>query len=123
MDNDNLAHFGVKGMRWGVRKDEPAHEDSARATSAATKAKTGGVHTLSNEELRKLNERLNLEQQYSSLSSNKTTVNRGNSKVKQLLKLGQTANEVNTFAGSPAGKAIKKTIARKVATAAVAAVI
>lgn len=71
-----LAHFGVRGMKWGVRKrrgssSAPASTDSARATELHTRAKTGGTKTLSNEELQHLVTRLNLEGQYTKLSPDK----------------------------------------------------
>lgn len=78
-----LEHFGVKGMHWGVRRDKttggfrlpsrkpqaPSTKDAARARKLQTRAKTKGVHTLSNAELKALNERLNLEQNYGNLTS------------------------------------------------------
>lgn len=81
-----LEHYGIKGMRWGVRrserqlarargksspkkKTEPKKSvDAAKAAAAAKKAKKGGVSSLSNKELQDLNTRLNLEQQYSRLA-------------------------------------------------------
>lgn len=67
-----LAHFGVKGMHWGVRKkssmpDGKASEDASNATRALEKSKTGGIHTLSNKELQDLVTRMNLEQQLDKL--------------------------------------------------------
>lgn len=84
-----LEHHGVKGMRWGVRKrvgsrpafmnrkkkPEERSEDAARALDYKIRAKQGGSKTLSNKELRDLVERMNLEQQYSTLSAkNKQTI-------------------------------------------------
>jgi 2'-5' RNA ligase len=64
-----LAHFGVKGMRWGVRKDRSGgghggSDDHNNATAARAKAKKGGVKSLSNKELQDMITRMNLEQQY-----------------------------------------------------------
>ena len=72
----SLMHFGVKGMHWGVRKSRSAVEtprakpstDAARAEKISSKAQ-GGVHTLTNKELKDLTNRLNLEQQYSKLTT------------------------------------------------------
>lgn len=89
-----LEHHGVKGQKWGVRKAERSssnvtirtnpgkstrvktvggkghriHDDAATALRFKQKAKASGVHTLSNAELKKLVERLNLEQQHSRLT-------------------------------------------------------
>ena len=79
MDNNELKHYGVLGMKWGIRKD--------RSSSAARrKAKTRGwskdakevhrikgkkVSALTNAELKKANERMNLERNYRNLNRSK----------------------------------------------------
>lgn len=86
-----LKHHGVKGMRWGHRKDrsptsvtvgttkkgqiktsggknQPAHQDSVAAKVAVQKGKKSGVQSLSNEELRALATRLELETKVSKLA-------------------------------------------------------
>ena len=64
-----LAHLGIKGMRWGVRRSrsqiDGGSEDHRNAAAARAKAKKGGVKALSNKELQDLVNRMNLEQQYS----------------------------------------------------------
>lgn len=81
--NDFFAHYGVKGMKWGVRKSdsggvsggkkakpkEPASEDSARVSGIHSRVKTQrSTRMLSNKELQDAITRMNLEQQYSRLS-------------------------------------------------------
>lgn len=96
-----LAHFGVKGMRWGVRKDQEAvsrdvlvktghtrirgrtkvktkggshHEVAEDALSfhvTRQKMKRSGTDALSNDELQKLAQRMNLEQQVRTLAKNR----------------------------------------------------
>ena len=98
---NELYHFGVKGMKWGVRKDRKRSVSSKRSRSDS-KEYTESRHLLkkspnklSNAELRKINERLNLEQQYSNLTtSQKQKGNRFIDKVGNQMK--QTAaNEVS----------------------------
>ena len=86
---DFLAHYGVKGMKWGVRKkasdavdkvkersaekktnrSSPNSSDHERASSLNQMAADGGVKKLSNKELQDLVKRMNLERQYSDLQS------------------------------------------------------
>lgn len=84
-----LEHFGVKGMRWGSRKSGPVgehSEDSARTRESLAKVKTArGTHTLTNDELKKLNERLNLEANYKRLTESEEVV-KGEKFVTDLLK-------------------------------------
>ena len=69
--NEFLSHYGIKGMRWGVRRSrsqiDSSSEDHRTAQSAKKKAKKGGVKSLSNKELQDLITRMNLEKQYSSV--------------------------------------------------------
>lgn len=89
---DELQHYGVLGMRWGIRKDRSGgsrrtkgqinpSEDSKRATALRSKS----VSEMSNNELRELINRMNLEQQYSNLL-NSSEKKKGQSIVKDILK-------------------------------------
>lgn len=63
MDYDNyLEHYGVKGMKWGVRKKdkESSSKDHDTADKARKKARKSGGETLSNKELKIIQERENL---------------------------------------------------------------
>ena len=70
IEEDILEHFGVKGMRWGVRRsraelDEPSPEAAkARSSREIVKKNRGSTDPLSNAELDQLIKRLQLEQQY-----------------------------------------------------------
>lgn len=66
-----LAHYGIKGMKWGVRRADPKpesghpkHEDAIAGKTLAVKGRNSGRDSLSNAELRRAIERWNLEQQY-----------------------------------------------------------
>lgn len=103
-----LAHHGVKGQRWGVRRTKaalaraakregrpPASEEHERTKELLKKGKTG----LSNKELKEVNERLNLEQNFSRL--NQGAASKG--KAKTLTTLA-TISTVAGFLNSPPGK-------------------
>ena len=114
MSNVYLEHFGVKGMRWGVRKKQepvstgvaktPMSSDAALTSKIRTKARTSGMSSLSNEELFALNQRLQLERQYSALTSLPATKS-GMDKVNDMLKVVNTVNNVIKIVQSPVGKA------------------
>ena len=84
--NDFLAHYGVRGMKWGVRKSSshPSSEDAATAASYKRRAQTQGIHTLSNKELQTYINRANLEQQFNRLNERKK--NAGSKFVGDVLK-------------------------------------
>lgn len=66
-----LAHYGVKGMKWGKRKkssSEPSSDDASKAADLKVRAKKSGTSVLTNQELQTLVTRMNLEQQYSRLN-------------------------------------------------------
>lgn len=88
---DILTHYGVKGMKWGVRRSskssstpKPRHADAVRANASYQKAKTKGSAALSNKELKDLNERIRLEQQFRQLDPQ--TTNAGKKFVAQQMK-------------------------------------
>lgn len=83
---NELYHHGVKGMKWGVRRNRSKSSGSPskkrdRTEGWSEDAKTAAslrkkkVNQMSNAELRKLNERKQLENQYRQL--NPSTVKKG----------------------------------------------
>lgn len=83
MDNNELYHYGILGMKWGVRRSpsqlghkvgikrkkkasEPVHEDYKKAHSKKS------VSSMSDAELRNRNNRLQMERQYAQLTEKKS---------------------------------------------------
>ena len=79
MESNSLSHYGIRGMRWGVRRyqnsdgtytsigkkrkyQETAHEDYINVHSKKS------VKSMSNAELKARNNRLQMEQQYANLT-------------------------------------------------------
>lgn len=63
---DFIAHFGVRGMKWGVRK-----RSSGGKKATVGKKSKGKVSDMSDEELGKKVKRMNMEKQYKDLKKNK----------------------------------------------------
>ena len=82
MNSNELKHYGVLGMKWGVRRARGTASKSSRrnkpmsddAREVAT-IKKKKVREMSNAELKRANERIRLEQEYSRL--NPTAINKG----------------------------------------------
>ena len=71
--HDELYHYGILGMRWGRRKESVAGSGKVKNTKKnnlsddakeAYKLKRKKLSEMSNAELKKLNERTNLERNY-----------------------------------------------------------
>lgn len=94
---NQLYHHGIKGMKWGVRRFQ--NPDGTRTAAGkrreretpsmsenhdkSRKSKVKGISELSNDELKKLNERLQLEATYKKLTA--SDVKKGESWVKKSL--------------------------------------
>lgn len=103
-----LEHHGTKGMRWGVRK---RRSEAARAAkfgpqapehARARELKKKPLSRLSNEELKELNTRTNLEQSYRKM--NPSTIKKGENLAKGLLSTVKLAGDLNNLLSSDTGK-------------------
>lgn len=90
-----LEHYGIKGMQWGVRKKRSRSADSSEAASLKKKK----VFEMSNEELKKVNARLDLEKKYASLNPS-------------------TTSKVSKLVGGMAGSVAKQVVSNAVSQAA-----
>ena len=114
-----LNHFGIPGMKWGVRKVQESSSRSAQRKASkapsedfikSRKILKKKTKTLSNQELKDLNNRLNLEQNLHNLQTSQ--LKRGSDKVNALLATTATISTVYTFYKSPAGQAIVSSLKR-----------
>lgn len=74
----NLKHFGIPGMKWGIRRKNPSGD-----YTKAREIRKKHVSEMSNDELKTVIGRLSLEKQYKDISA--ATVGRGNRFVSQLI--------------------------------------
>lgn len=119
---DILAHYGVMGMHWGVRKAESVRrlasspsnsEDYDKALALARRP----ARSLSNSEMRTLTQRLQLERSYVDLLKHTATISKGQTTVKDILAVAGTVNSIIAIASSPIGTIVRKAVTVAVETA------
>lgn len=111
--NNFLEHYGVKGMKWGVRRKSTGATSEDHDSSRTSKKKA--LSTMSNAEIRRLNERLQLEQSNKALQSRGALqkIKTGTAIAGTILAVGATVNTAINFANSPTGKLIASAIGKK----------
>lgn len=107
-NSDYLAHFGIKGMRWGFRKKRDAsigeHSGSLSRTTSK-KSRSDEVKSMSDDELRRRLNRLQMERQYKMLNKG-VDISKGAKATASALKIvGKVALKTIAVAGVYGGAA------------------
>ena len=119
-----LFHYGVKGMKWGVRKRDGGVRTSRLERKLAEKAEEAKTHssdhktaqklrakplaTMSNDDIKTLNKRLELETNYARLMENtrkKGTIEKG---LDFALGVNKKTDRLATAYNSPTASLVKK---------------
>lgn len=91
MSDTEILHVGVKGMKWGVRKSpRPKSQDAAKADRIASRKKKNGIKSLSNKDIKTVNDRLQLEKKFKDL--NPSTLLKGQAIAGTLIGLAGTVS-------------------------------
>jgi hypothetical protein len=105
---DNLVHDGILGMRWGVRKADSPGPDESRSL------KKVGPKRLTDDELRLVISRIQLERQYKDIT--KKELNAGQKFVSDVL-VGAAKTTAQTYATQFMTEAVKKMITKAAVSA------
>lgn len=108
---DSISHAGVKGMKWGIRNKSQLSGGSSSGPAQSSdhkkvaKLKSRSVSSLTNKQLKLMNERKRLETEYAKL--NPGLKERGMKKAQGVLAVAGMLSAAYAFTQSPlAGKAV-----------------
>jgi len=112
--DDVLQHYGIKGMRWGIRRanpsaSAPASEDHQNSVATKKQIKTSGTKSLSNQELKTYLERMDLEQRYNKANPS-ASKKAGKAIGEFLVSIGK--KELAAAASKEVAKALTKKVVR-----------
>ena len=117
-----LAHHGILGMKWGVRRTEAQLGRARKPTSQGSEdyqtsraLQKRGAKNLSTKELKALTTRMQLEQQYSNLKPNQ--YKKGLDTVKKITAAGTTVASLYALSKTPLGQDVTKAVKAAVSDA------
>lgn len=107
-----LEHYGVRGMKWGVRRNSTTiSSDAAKAKKIKARKKKHGIDNLSNADIQKVVKRRELEKKYSELNPNK--VKQGQMAIAGIMGIVGTATTVYNLSKNPMVQELVKKLGSK----------
>jgi hypothetical protein len=104
MSNEEfIEHFGVKGMKWGVRKDRNRVYKQSQDHKRTRTLQQRHLSELTNKQLKEYVTRVEMERKYHQLNPGR--LKRGENRIKYLMGTPIALATAYNLATSPAGKA------------------
>lgn len=108
---EDMLHYGRLGMKWGVRNSRGGYVGTHKAKKPQASSdwkkinelRKKPVSSLSNKQLKAINDRMNMETNYKRMSPSK--MSKGKKFVTEALAVGTMASTAYALAKSPAAKA------------------